>query len=121
MYANDNNGMFPDASADWQACLNSTGFPIDFECPSFTAPLGSSFFYVPGYGEDSDPRQIVAYENPANHPGEGGHILYRDGSVRWVPWAQFTKEINGIKLPDGKPFDPYARPVTKDEPEDEDG
>lgn len=117
VYAQDDN-MFPDASADWQACLvNSNNFtitPMQFICPS-TTDRGCSYHYVPGYGTMSDPTQILAYDDPANHQGEGGNILYLDGHVAWVRSPKFEADIAAIKLPNGEPRKPYEEDEQSDE------
>ena len=82
IYAQD-DGMFPEADADWQARLLNDGYLTirQFTCPSDMGMTGASYHYVPGYGTSSDPRQIIAYDDPSIHQGEGGNILYQDGHV----------------------------------------
>jgi prepilin-type processing-associated H-X9-DG protein len=108
IYAQD-DGMFPEKGADWQARLVNAGIvmPTQFLCPSDTRVSGSLFYYVPGYGDDSDPAQIILYEDPTIHGGEGGNILYQDGHVAFVKSPQYEKEINAITLPDGTPWAPH--------------
>ena len=83
-------------------------------CPS-TTDRGCSYHYVPGYGTTSDPTQIIAYDDPANHQGQGGNILYVDGHVAWVPSPKFEADIAAIKLPNGKPWKPYKEDEQSDE------
>jgi prepilin-type processing-associated H-X9-DG protein len=99
IYAQD-DGMFPEAGADWQARLTSAGnaTPMQFTCPSSTGlPGKSSYVYVPGYGTGSDPSQIILYEPIENHNGEGGNILYVDGHVSFVKSPAYEKAIGAVK------------------------
>ena len=108
IYAQD-DGMFPEKGADWQARLVNacTAAPKQFLCPSDTGGSGSSYYYVPGYGDNSDPAQIILYEDPTIHGGRGGNILYQDGHVAFVKSPQYEKEINAITLPDGTTWAPH--------------
>ena len=81
MYAyaqTDPNGAFPD---DINKLLNA-GFVsgAHFECPSMP-PGHKCYFYVPGRTEHSGPNEVLMYEDPNNHMGEGGNVLYQDGHV----------------------------------------
>ena len=102
--------LFPDSLASFaRACFCSpeTGNrPKYLHCPSDRQKRGCSYYYVPGYGTDVPPSQILMYDDPANHGGAGGCILYGDGA-RWVPSPKFEAEINSIKLPDGTPWAPH--------------
>jgi len=100
---NEPNGAFPEAGADWQARLLARGFVTrdQLRCVLFTQPTAKRpYVYVPGYGMDSEPTQIIVYE-PISYHGGGGNILYVDGSVQFVESPQYEREIAAIKLPDG--------------------
>jgi len=97
------DGMFPEAGANWTARLLNSGdiSPKHLICPSSTKVEGEcSYVYVPGYGVNSNPRQVLIYEPLGNHNGEGGNILYVDGSVRFVKQPAYLQTINAIKPPD---------------------
>jgi len=111
-YAQDDPQMFPELGADWQARLIDAGYcsPQQFLCPSDSRMTGSSYYYVPGYSTTSDPTQIILYEDPANHGGEGGNILYQDAHVAFVRSPEYEEEIDSITLPDGTPWAPHKSP-----------
>ncbi len=111
IYAED-GGMFPEKGADWQGRLLAAGStaPGQFLCPSDTLVSGSSFYYVPGYGVESDPKQVIMYEDPAIHGGEGGNILTQDGHVGFVRSPRYGEMIDSITLPDGTPWTPHKDP-----------
>lgn len=62
-----------------------------------------SYRYIPGYGVNSNPNQIIMYEDPSNHGGEGGNVLYQDGHVSFVKSPKLEQLIDAITLPDGSP------------------
>jgi hypothetical protein len=102
IYAQD-GGMFPEAGADWQKRLLDANIstPKHFICPSSSNVEGEcSYIYVPGYGVNSDPTQIILYEPPENHKGEGGNILYQVGHVKFVASPEYEAAIGAIKTPD---------------------
>ncbi len=74
------------------------------ECPG--APAGvTSYYYVPGYQLDSDLEQIILFENPLNHGGEGGHIVRIDGIVEFIASPEDDEAVADITLPAGTPFE----------------
>lgn len=108
-YAEQNRGAFPEAGADWKARLlaDDALSPKTFVCPSTRdVPGGCSYVYVPGYGCKSDPNQIVLYERPENHHGDGGNVLYKDGRAVFWKSPQYQELIKAIRLPDGSPLRP---------------
>jgi prepilin-type processing-associated H-X9-DG protein len=111
IYAQD-GGMFPEEGADWQGRLVGAGLtmPQQFLCPSDSLVSGSSYYYVPGYGVESDPEQVILYEDPAIHGGEGGNILTQDGHVGFVRSPRYEEMIDSITLPDGTPWAPHKGP-----------
>jgi hypothetical protein len=115
------DGMFPEKDADWTARLLNAGYIKQEQllCPSQMAMSGTSYFYVPGYGIHSKPTQIILYEYPDAHGGEGGHVLYQDAHVTWLPSPQFEEAIDSITLPDGTPYTPHKVMWAEDEEEEE--
>ena len=106
MYAyalDEEDGAFPD---DLDKILDA-GYATQrqFTCPS-DLPNASSYRYVPGYGTNSDPTQIIMYEDPLVHGGEGGNVLYQDTHVSFVKSPQLEQLIDAITLPDGTPYTP---------------
>ncbi|MCG8407300.1 MAG: DUF4190 domain-containing protein [Phycisphaerales bacterium] len=78
----------------------------NLNCPS-DAPDSISYYYVPGYELLSDPEQIILYENPLIHGGDGGHILTVGNTISFVESPEFEERIGAITLPDGMPFAPH--------------
>lgn len=78
----------------------------DFNCPS-DVPDTESYFYVPGYDLLSNTEQIILYENPNIHGGEGGHILTVDNQIEFVYSPEFEERVEAITLPDGTPYAPH--------------
>lgn len=120
IYAQDEpKGMFPEAGADWMGRLTGPGHvtPMHFVCPSTADMSGDcSYIYVPGYGTSSNPAQIILYEPPENHGGEGGNILYLDGHVSFVKSPQYEQAIAAITLPDGSAWsEPNVKPEAGEE------
>lgn len=107
VYAED-NGKFPDQSVDWQKVLidSNIAAPQSFVCPC--APKGQTcYYYVPGRQVASDPNQVVVYEDPENHGGEGGNVLFVDSHVEFIKAPKYQALINSLKLPDGRPWAPH--------------
>ncbi|MCP3905875.1 MAG: hypothetical protein GY715_19805 [Planctomycetes bacterium] len=79
----------------------------DWPAPTPGDPL---FFYVPGYAEGLDALtrsdRIALYENPVNHAGHGGSVVYADARTEWLNAADLERAIAGITLPDGTPWTP---------------
>lgn len=104
IYAVDeDDGAFPDDLSKVIKAGNAT--PKQFTCPS-DLTNASSYHYVPGYGTNSDPTQIIMYEDPLVHGGEGGNVLYQDSHVVFVKSPQIEQLIDAITLPDGTPYTP---------------
>lgn len=98
------DGAFPDDVGKLVAAgLTTTG---QFNCPSDVSGRGS-YYYVPGYGTDSYPNQIIMYEDPRVHGGEGINVLYQDGHVAWLVPPQLQRDLSEIILPDGTPYAPH--------------
>ena len=57
--------------------------PMQFQCPS--APPGQQcYYYVAGLTTESNPSAVIMFEDPNNHQGEGGNVLYQDGHVMFM-------------------------------------
>jgi prepilin-type processing-associated H-X9-DG protein len=98
LYAMDHQQMFP---PDLQSVVPLVGNDAKvFTCRATghqPGPLDSlnqwtDYVYVPGCKAD-DTVAIVAFENPGNHGGKGGNVLYSDGSVAWMNTEEFNKAI----------------------------
>lgn len=101
---NEPNGAFPDDINKVISAGNATA--NQFTCPS-APPTMASFYYVPGFMTDTDPGRILMYEDPMNHGGEGGNILYQDGHVQFMGSPRFEQTIGTITLSDGTPYAPH--------------
>jgi prepilin-type processing-associated H-X9-DG protein len=44
-----------------------------------------------------DYSHILAYENPKNHDNEGAHVLYADGSVKWLTSQEISNVISELE------------------------
>ena len=95
---------------DW-----SQGFPPDFDvlvssgevttkqfcCPSSGAIPGdvhACYVYIEGQTTLDDPRNVLVYEKPENHAGEGGNVLFLDGSVEFIrPYSRVEELVAETK------------------------
>ncbi len=92
MYAEeDPNGVFPDDIRK----LTSAGMVTSkqLQCPAVSRG-GPCYHYVPGYSLSSDPKCVVMFEGIDNHNGDGGWVLYQDGSVAFLTDAELQLVIN---------------------------
>ena len=89
MYAQDNNGVFPDKlSLLYPEYISSLRI---FVCPSTDDKISSldeidenmSYVYIGGLTEDNDPDTVLVYEKPGNHGKAGYNELFLDGRVKW--------------------------------------
>ena len=68
-----------------------------------------SYALVEGVDHGDDAGTIVLYEKDGAHKGVGRHVLFNDGSVKWLVEAEFQKRIaeqrqrSGAKKPEAKP------------------
>lgn len=74
-----------------------------FTCPSAGAPtitrkedIDSLTSYVlrKGLTEAVPSDEVLIYEKPGNHPGEGGNVAYVDGHVKWLRAYEFVEIID---------------------------
>lgn len=108
-YSTDHQGAFPPS-------LQSLGpeyleYPGWLVCPTAQRKakvIGdkqtrTDYFYVSGLNERDRPDIALIVENPDNHDGGGGDVLFAGGYPRWVtsdvlqalvrePWAQCTRK-----------------------------
>lgn len=68
-----------------------------------------SYVLVPDVDRRDDAGTIALYEKDGAHQGVGRHVLFADGSVKWLVEAEFQKRIAeqrqrpGAKKPEAKP------------------
>ncbi|MBN2136774.1 MAG: hypothetical protein JW720_03105 [Sedimentisphaerales bacterium] len=91
IYANDYDGKLPPNLEELiekcelsPKCLESAFKPKDFD--------GPSYIYIAGQTTSMDPRNIVAYDNPA-FMSEGVNVLYMDSHTEWTKPDEFLKDL----------------------------
>lgn len=91
MYANDKKGKFPDTLQQLieMKYLDKVHLDSPLKPKDFTGP---SYIYIPGLEADSDPRNILAYENPA-YQSEGTNVLHADGHAQWTKPEEFKAAL----------------------------
>lgn len=97
IYANANGGEFPPNTRlliDAGLCA-----PKMFQCPSEgnSAETGSDYQYIRGLTDKAPGDWIVVFEDPGNHNGEGGNVLYRDLRVQFLKEPDFTSELDRVR------------------------
>jgi hypothetical protein len=92
-YAADNGGDFPPSLIalakrdDWPAqAMKSPS--VEMRCPYLQ--------YVTGLRQDDPADWILLYEDPANHMGAAGYILYVSGTVEFVREPQHSAELRRL-------------------------
>jgi len=55
------------------------------------------YVYVPGLQAVVPVDWILAYEDPANHNGEGGNVLYVDSHVEFLKEPEFSAELERVR------------------------
>jgi WD40 repeat protein len=99
LWAADHDGRFSEKLSELYPTYAAS--PEHFWCPSAGISkitderlIDSQTNYVlrRGLSRASPPTEVLIYENPANHGGEGGHVLQVDGTVRWAD----TSELRAI-------------------------
>lgn len=116
LYAADHGEMFPPhlgvlydkyaAEADAFICPSTSAHPdpnqersaLEARPPVYAkfAPEHISYYsyyYVTGRRPDDPPESIIAFENAANHDGNGLHVLRADGRAEWMKPTEARKEI----------------------------
>ena len=99
IYATTYGGAFP---PDLQVLVAEGDCTSNaFLCPSAGhAVPACDYFYVTGLTPNDPGNWILAFEDPANHGGEGGSILRLDGTVAFFkerPNKLLTQEIDRFK------------------------
>jgi prepilin-type processing-associated H-X9-DG protein len=97
IYANDNEEWFP---PDLQTLIDAGHLtPAELQCPS--EPNSSQavfdYIYVPGLDTRAPVDWIIVYEDPANHGGEGGNVLYIDSHVEFLEEPEFSAELERVR------------------------
>lgn len=112
LYADANNGAYPDTIEELAATHSLTGAVYD--CPSTSAapPTTSSpqalagkieYIYVgKGMSGHIEPKTVIAYEPTSNH-GSGSNMLFADGAVDFITGARATQMIQQIKAGQNPP------------------
>jgi hypothetical protein len=97
MYASDHDGAFP---GHWSDCIPyiGTNSLAVLECPakahgrltSSNVDVSSDYMLVPGRTERDHPDSVLAYEPLGNHGGQGGHVLFVNGAVKWCTQNEYA-------------------------------
>jgi len=96
----DYDGKYPESLSELYP--NYTTLYV-FSCPSASGPKVASkgdidskttYIYRTGLTEASPSDTVVIYENPSNHGGEGGHIAFADGHVKWFSAEELKKIVD---------------------------
>ncbi len=99
IYSDDNSGVFPQtlqALVDNGLCTRKQFVSLTSGSHEGTC----DYHYVTGLAPNDPSDWIVLFEDPARRGGDGGHIAYLDGTVRFVKEGrrkQFTQEISRFK------------------------
>lgn len=88
-YAQANNGAFP---PDFETLIQDGSLDeMDFWCPNSdpdSTDLYECYQYVSGQTTADNADNVLVYEKPECHKGEGGTVLFLDGRVEFVePYA----------------------------------
>lgn len=91
LYAySSNHGSGADLSAGWEKRLIKSD---EITAKMLICPMAgtgkASYYFLPAHPGGAEETRIVGYEDPSNHNGEGGNILYLDGHVEWVPAPRY--------------------------------
>ena len=91
-YAEANNDALP---PDLDTLIKQSSMPSNiFICPA-AVEAQEPYIYVPvGTMNDLDPQTPWVIENPENHGGKGGNVLYGDTHTEWVPQARLTPMLD---------------------------
>ena len=105
IYAGDHDGTFPPSL---EVLVQEDILEADMLISSLREKGidGPGYLYIASQTEANDPRNVLAYDNPAGlQANDGVNVLYVDGHVQFVPLDELdaeliqTKERLGRKLP----------------------
>lgn len=105
MYSMDMNDTYPKYWSDLTVYANN---PKLFFCKTRGGQIPEScagvdiwahFVYLPGRTPHDPPETLLAYEPLSNHRGQGGNLLFVDGSVMWADAALHTAILHTGRLP----------------------
>lgn len=91
MYADqDPDGALPDNMGS----VVNAGYMMAFsmQCPA-QAQGQQSYYYVPGQSA-AESTAVIMFEDPSNHGGTGGHVLYKDGSVVFIENPKYQEIVD---------------------------
>jgi hypothetical protein len=107
LYAQDNKDWYPEAGADWQARISKYGVaPEVYQAPE-DEPGTVSYYYVPGYKSEFKQDRVILVERPGIRR-KGGNVFFDDGHVEFLETAEYTRLLDSLTTPDGKPFRPWG-------------
>ena len=93
-YAQAHNGAFP---PDFETLIDDGSLTdLEFWCPNSdpdsTDPY-ECYQYIDGQTTADDPDNVLVYERPECHAGEGGSVLFLDGRAEFVEPYQRVEEL----------------------------
>jgi prepilin-type processing-associated H-X9-DG protein len=101
IYANENDDAYPPSL---QTFIDSGEItPKQCICPSSGAVVGDGvnacYIYIPGTRVSADdPRNVMAYEPPENHGGEGSNVVFVDGHCTFIrPYSEVERLVAETK------------------------
>ncbi|MCF7976157.1 MAG: type II secretion system protein GspG [Phycisphaerae bacterium] len=102
IYANDHDDAYP---PDLESLVSEADFhPKLLVCP--TKPqgfVGPGYIYIVGQSTNMDPRNVIAYENPA-FCRNGMNVLYLDSHVAWMKRDDFLQQLAATYKRLGRPM-----------------
>lgn len=104
-YCDRNEGAIPE---NWLNAILSENeiTPKMLICPEAGSGK-NSYYYVPIQKLYDSPGHIVMYEDPSNHAGSGGHVVYSNFDIQWIPAPQYSSVIDSISFPEGTSWHPH--------------
>lgn len=94
IYANEHDGRFP---ADLDVLIREGAIAEgNLRCPSAARNV-RAYILIPAVPNDSNVRNVLAYESPDNHAGEGVSVLFADGRAEWMAIDAFELAVAATK------------------------